>query len=545
MNKNINVAGTTYSFKEEFDVNLAVTYENDTWSEWHIIREFVSNALDGVGMDTSRVDIIVQHGYIHIKDFGDGYPLVYAKRIGATSKKGDASTIGMFGEGVKMSLLTCLRRNIKVMLASLDWLVVPKLVESEGQQVLFYDIYVTEQPINGSIVVIEATEAISGVVGNLHDYFLHYSKDHCLSGTQSGGIYPLKNGISRLYNKGVYVKELQGLFSYNISVERLNRDRDTISYSDIGYKVRDIWEDVDSIDLIKAILKQAVKPSSERERYIEFYASMYSNHSYIWAKAFSELYGENARLFTNDIAAREAEALGFLPINVEHNIARILKQGGVKADEEGLSDDYEFTFSQDLNREERSILNLLPLYASIAGFHVPETVRVFDEYRSHDDIPGIYNHRNRQIYIRRDVLAGDLQKALQVYLHEVNHHVTGSDDMSREFADNLNTLLTNMILRYTKEVGVDVELEVDVKGIILPEDFSLSASNMVAAIVLMGNEFSIKVADKTIRAIIPSSIDKTLLWMRKVTICKGRFVVPLPQEIKTATGVGMIHCKIK
>lgn len=545
MKNEIIINGTLYIWQEEFDVNLTLAYENDTWSEWHIIREFVSNALDGVGMDITLVDIANHDGHIQIKDSGNGYSLVYAKRIGATSKKGDASTIGMFGEGVKMSLLTCIRKNIKVMLASMDWLIVPKMVEAEGQQILFYDIYHAEQPMNGSLVVIEATKAITNVISNLHDYFLHYSKDKCLSGDQYNGIYPLKNGVSRLYNKGIYVKDLQGLFSYGISIEKMNRDRDTISYSDIGYKVRDIWEEVSSIELVKALLQQAVRPSSECDRYIEFYASNYSNHPHVWAKAFMELYGENARLFTNDIAAREAEALGYQPINVEHNISRILKHGGIKTDEDGLSDDYEFIFSQELSREERSVLDLLPLYANIAGMQIPETVKVFDEYRSHDDISGIYNHRNNQIYIRRDVLAGDLEKALRIYLHEVNHHATGSDDMSREFADNLNNLLANMIIRYTREVGVDVELEVNTKGIILPEDFTLSASDMVAAIVTMGNEFSIKVADKTIRTITPRPVDKTILCMRKVVICKGRFVVPLPQELKSVTGVGMIHCKIK
>ncbi|WHH57195.1 hypothetical protein [Petroclostridium sp. X23] len=72
-------------------------------------------------------------------------------------------------------------------------------------------------------------------------------------------------------------------------------------------------------------------------------------------------------MFTNDIAAREAEALGFLPISVGHNIGRILRQGGIKTDEEGLSDDYEFIFSKKLSREEQSVLDLLPLYASVAG----------------------------------------------------------------------------------------------------------------------------------------------------------------------------------
>ncbi|WHH57194.1 ATP-binding protein [Petroclostridium sp. X23] len=191
MINDITINGLVYKWQEEFDVNLTLAYENNSSSEWHIIREFVSNALDCVNMDIDKVQITNYNKSIHIKDDGDGYPLVYAKRIGATSKKDDSSTIGMFGEGFKMSLLTCIRKNIKVMLASMDWLIVPKLVESEGHQVLFYDIYCTGQPMNGSLVIIETIEAITEVINNLHDYFLHYSKEQCLSGNQSNGIYPL------------------------------------------------------------------------------------------------------------------------------------------------------------------------------------------------------------------------------------------------------------------------------------------------------------------------------------------------------------------
>lgn len=81
MNNDIIINGILYNWQEEFDVNLTLAYENDSWGEWHIIREFVSNALDCVCMDISRVEIVNHDGYIHIKDGGSGYSLVFAKRI--------------------------------------------------------------------------------------------------------------------------------------------------------------------------------------------------------------------------------------------------------------------------------------------------------------------------------------------------------------------------------------------------------------------------------------------------------------------------------
>ena len=39
MKNTITYANRLYSLKETFDVNLTLDYENDSWSEWHIIRE--------------------------------------------------------------------------------------------------------------------------------------------------------------------------------------------------------------------------------------------------------------------------------------------------------------------------------------------------------------------------------------------------------------------------------------------------------------------------------------------------------------------------
>lgn len=542
----IIINNITYTFAEEFDTNLCLSYENTTWTEWHVVRECLSNALDSVCMDTSKIDIRTEDGFIRIHDKGAGYPIVLAKRIGASTKKQDTSTIGQFGEGIKMSLLTCLRLNICVMLASMDWLIVPKAVELEGQQVLMYDIYKSSNNIEGSLVLLEATERIQDIINNVPRYFLHYTKGNILHGDSSSGIYPLIDGEGWLYNKGVFIKPIQSLYSYNISIEKLNRDRDLISYSDVAYRIRDIIETVNEPEIIESLIKVAVMPSSERDRYIEFYSGLYSNYPEVWAEVFKRLYGENVRLFTSDIACREAQQLGFRVVNVEYNVARILRRGGIKDDTYGLDDDYEFSFPSELNKDEKAVLDLLPMYAAVAGIEVPDNIKVFDQYASNNDIAGLYHPKNQQIYLRRDVLNDGLEKALNVFIHESVHHITGEDDMSRGFAEGLNKLLTSMILRYSRDVGLDCELSLCVKGVMLPEDIAITASNMVAVVVALDDEFTLKVGGRTIRAFLPAPCGKSAVWMRKVAIFKGRFVVPLPEEVKTAIGCAdSIKCKIR
>ena len=103
----------------------------------------VSNALDGLEGDIERTNITVEDGFINIADRWPGYPLVYAKRIGASSKRSDGTSIGQFGEGTKLALLACLRKNIEVRVVSREWLIKPRIAQAEedGIEVLLFYIY--------------------------------------------------------------------------------------------------------------------------------------------------------------------------------------------------------------------------------------------------------------------------------------------------------------------------------------------------------------------------------------------------------------------
>ena len=544
----IIINGASYIYKEEFDVNLTLTYENENWEEWHIIREFISNALDSVNMDISKVEINTQEGFVHIHDMGTGYPMVYAKRIGASSKKNDSTSIGQFGEGSKLAMLACIRKEIQVMLCSQNWMIVPKSVESEGQQILMYDIFETDEPIPGSVVVIEATEGILEIINDLPSYFLHYNNCVCLFGSLKAGICPLpSSNKARLYNKGVYVKDIIALYSYAISLEKLNRDRDLISQSDMAYAIRDLWENVSDKELIKNLLTASMLPNEQKQQFIEFRSTLYSNHKDIWAEAFREMFGLTACLFSDEIASREASHLGFNVVKMDYCFNNILTSGGIKYDKHGLSDDYEFVFSSNLDNEEKTTLNKLPLYAQLAGFEIPSEIKVFDEYKNHDDIPGLYNPVNQQVYLRKDILKSNFPEALYTFLHELNHFETCSDDMSREFAEGLCRKLAEFTLKYIEEVGFTETLNITAKGIELPVSFSLSALNMIANIIVAKNELSILVAGRTIKVMLPIEVEKPAIWnYRKISISNGKFVVSLPEQLKEKIGESQIlSCRIK
>lgn len=58
----LNLIEQDYCFEETFDTNLTADYEVESWNEWHIVREFISNALDGVGGNPQMVSIKEDEG---------------------------------------------------------------------------------------------------------------------------------------------------------------------------------------------------------------------------------------------------------------------------------------------------------------------------------------------------------------------------------------------------------------------------------------------------------------------------------------------------
>ena len=273
--ENLIVNGFEYQYKEQFDVNLTLQYENDRWEAWHIVREFISNALDSVSGDISKVSISKENGYFNIADCGDGYPITFAKRIGASSKRQTESSIGQFGEGTKMAVLTCLRKGLSVKLASQNWLIVPKALPiDEGLEVLVFDIYESEDTIEGSLVSVEVSEEMKIIVENKELHFLQFNSITPFHGTMTAGIYP-NDGKAKVFNKGVYIKNIDAMYSYALSISQLNRDRDLLDDNTLCLTIRDLWNTVDKPELIECYFQESCKAAGTNSNYKEFTYSLY------------------------------------------------------------------------------------------------------------------------------------------------------------------------------------------------------------------------------------------------------------------------------
>lgn len=516
-----------YWFEQSFDTNLTTNYEVDSWSDWHIVREFISNALDSVCGDISRICIYTEDDYVSIQDYGAGYPLVYAQRIGASSKKGDGDSIGMFGEGTKLAILTCLRKGIQVSLASKDWMICPRSeVIDQDLEVLIFDIYKTANPVSGSIVRLQGTPEIMEIINNLHEYFLQFD------GQPLGIFNP--GSQAKLYNKGVFIKTLDSLFSYNISTDQLNRDRDVIAERDMLTHIKKLWSDIDDPEIIKTYIVSSAKLATNKMEspYLEHRILFFPSNLELWRNVFFGSFGENAVLYTDDIAARECVYVGYEPVKFHSYVIDALEFANIPKDINVLAPGFEYTFVEFLSYGERQKIENLTKIAGMLELPLPEAVKVFAPNEKTKKLLGAYQSELDHIYLNHKILAAEFEATLDTFIHELMHRKTEANDCTREFQDGLTRLISKVAIKLAAKEGIPSPVKVTPKGFQLPKELTLSAENLTGQVVIIGPELMITCGGHKLKATLPDLNLKPYAAVRKITFFQGAFYLNIPATIR-------------
>jgi hypothetical protein len=380
-------------------MNLTLQYENDRWNSWQIVREFVSNARYAVGGEPSRIHISEEQGYINIADDGDGFPIVYAKRIGASSSNSVNDRIWQFGEGSKMAILTCVRQGIEVRLASQDWLIIPRVVTvEENLKVMVFDIYKSDMNINGTLVSIEVSSEIKDLLEMRADYFLHFNHTSPLISTADGSLYAGKTQ-NKVYNKGVYIKDITAMYSYNLFIDELNRDRDIINDSVLESKMREIWSRIDDSAIIKSYWSESSSCGQLgiKSLLIEFKYYLYpvDDVSHQWVNIFREMFGERSVICTGELASKEALNLIMSLLSLNTMETYWLNIWALKR----IQTYAEMSMSllaESLTQAEQQRLSLFNQVAKIIEMECPSQIKVYEDYAKSSGIVGIYD-RNKDM----------------------------------------------------------------------------------------------------------------------------------------------------
>lgn len=240
------------------------------------------------------------------------------------------------------------------------------------------------------------------------------------------------------------------MFSYNLTSQNVNPDRNMMDSSQVKSAVRDVISRCDDPQVVTEIVRNAV---DNEQDVFEFQTLNFEEGNAhlgeLYKTIFHSMFGEKAVLYTDDpFTFATAKHWGYKPIKVNRGVRQTLRNAGVITDSEVIKEGFnaEYIGLDELTEEERGTLGRYQQVDQCLGVESAETPRVYTRVfaKNGEELPypGFFNG---QVHIRKDQL-GDLFTFVDTYKHEKGHAVTGASDPEDRFRDFFEKRLTGYIL---------------------------------------------------------------------------------------------------
>jgi hypothetical protein len=280
-----------------FELSLSENYIQ-SWGIVEAIREIFQNALDQQTVGDGKNNMFINYDATFKKlEIGNKISVLEASSLllGESSKRGDDTTIGQFGEGYKLALLVLCRLGKEIAIRNWgkreSWF--PKLITSRrygGQRILVIDVernwFWEEVPENN--LVFEISDISPEEYQEIQESNLHLQGKYSFLSTSLGTILLDEPHAGNIYVNGLYVSHVNEIkYGYNIKPAyiKLDRDRKAVTTFDLTWTTSRMWgESGDSRlgDLVRAgsqdvaYLKQTSSFSGSR-KYRECCEEIYSD----------------------------------------------------------------------------------------------------------------------------------------------------------------------------------------------------------------------------------------------------------------------------
>jgi hypothetical protein len=239
------------------------------WDDWHMVREFVQNALDAVG----KVDLRKVGNTLIISDLGAGFD-VDAFVIGGTTKD-PFCTRGKFGEGLKYAICVALDKGYDLTILTKDNVLkfTTKVAPGYTIPTLHMIRYKAKKPIIGTRVI------INNYFGpDFRERFILYDgrdayrirfmiTDDRTQVCGPTGIFRkcIMDPPRAVFVRDIFVEEVERmLFSYNLVDVELDADRNVPKGIQKEEEVTNLWLNCLDPDLIYELLERISEDESTK-----------------------------------------------------------------------------------------------------------------------------------------------------------------------------------------------------------------------------------------------------------------------------------------
>jgi len=439
---------------EILELPISPTYARH-WSVKDGIREIVANALDthseiSVNLRDNTLKVRNSIGSLTRKNFV----------MGGTEKEGK-DTIGQFGEGLKVGAMVLCRNGRKVsgrtgdftfeffMRYSEKWeseilnIQIQHTNHQEGTEVCVSPVTQQEMDeIKSIFLFMQGRKPVkSSVVDNIEGEI--YSKGH-------GEIFCHGIKISDDYFAGTEL-------SFNLFGLKLNRDRTIFSEWEINNKLGPI---ITSIDEDKDTIKQLFTMLMKHPKAATIWNLIKPRNTQIWDEIIRESYekkkGAQFAIAKSDIEIRTLREWGFNPIPCSNDYMAnfLVKSFGILTPDKALGNAAEYVISKNLTTKELETLNKSKSYAlsileKAYGYWEIKEIKntkiwVFESRLNETDESNVGVAKGDTIGIRRSQFKKS-KSLIGTLIHEYIHIISGAEDNSRHFEDELQKVLEALI----------------------------------------------------------------------------------------------------
>ena len=446
------------------ELTISPRYQRDEWNIWEALREIVSNAQDAQSVGSNgngRMDVVYRPDKerLDVRTWGVKLPLSVLL-MGEGDKHGDSRTIGTFGEGLPMAMMTLARlRGLSMEVINGDEKWKPSIRYSDKFQTEVVAISTRQLKEDRGYFEVSILGLGSEMWNELRERFLFLDPKRL----ETKKCVVEINGVSQeilldprhqnmLFVKGVYITHRTDLrYGYNLNLP-LNRDRSMIGEWDLRYLLGNV---------IKAAAKQYPEDmAADVMKILEqgTGAEVVDDYSFRHDEAFSKIaaehfiaeHGEDAFPVTSVSESKELAHFGKNGVVVSKSLAAAVEVtlGSFDKHKMVLDRKIEERLSwNDLTAPERDMLEWCDATIKKSNYG-PEfslldvcEVVVFTEG---SNLLGLFE--NGRMSIARGMLAEKVS-ALSVVVHELSHGVLmpHTTDGSEEHASNSEAIYCSII----------------------------------------------------------------------------------------------------
>jgi len=441
-----------------------------TWGIREIIREIVTNSLDG---ETSgfpkEIDYLPKTRTLRVSNKGKKLDKAVLL-LGHTTKAEDDNQIGQFGEGLKLALLAAARSGLDLKVINGDETWSPSMEES--------DVFPGNKVLTISTRNVNSTGRLTFLIGGVteEDWKETQKRFLCLSppffavaALRDSTIIFDEERAGKLFVKGVYVTEKKDLvYGYDLAGIKMNRDRSLVEDHDLKSITASAWGALVESDLIlgktdslKSCLIPMLEAESEDIQWIRYRLGGNTRDGLI--KDFEEKYGDKAVPVVTGDESIAAGHVGLRGVVISRLYADILydNMGTLKEQIKQHCDSIvEIYEHKDLTDQEifnyERVLSYMEMAAKICG-HKPLASRT-QIVRFNGTCQGMWSakaslDRYGTISLARNILL-DIPTLVATFAHEIGHDIAGDGDVRHERAEcDLLGTYASLLMKETLFLG--------------------------------------------------------------------------------------------